>query len=93
MFDKKLPQKWDEAADIVIVGSGFAGLAAAIEARQTGSSVIILERWAMAVILRSAMVLLPLLLRKFKQIQQLQILLSSCMTTCSKPVLDLTNPI
>jgi len=44
MFDKKLPQKWDEAADIVIVGSGFAGLAAAIEAREAGSSVIILEK-------------------------------------------------
>ncbi len=44
MFDKMLPQKWDEAADIIIVGSGFAGLAAAIEARQAGSSVIILEK-------------------------------------------------
>jgi flavocytochrome c len=44
MFDKKLPQKWDEAADIIIVGSGFAGLAAAIEAREAGSSVIILEK-------------------------------------------------
>ena len=27
----KLPAKWDETADVVIVGSGFAGLAAAIE--------------------------------------------------------------
>ncbi len=44
MVDKKLPQKWDEAADIIIVGSGFAGLAAAIEARKAGNSVIILEK-------------------------------------------------
>ena len=44
MFDKKLPQKWDEAADIIIVGSGFAGLAAAIEARANGASTIILEK-------------------------------------------------
>ena len=44
MVDKTLPQKWDEEADIIIVGSGFAGLAAAIEAKEAGSSVIILEK-------------------------------------------------
>jgi len=44
MVDKKLPQKWDEEADIIIVGSGFAGLAAAVEAKRAGSSVIILEK-------------------------------------------------
>lgn len=33
MVDKKLPQKWDKKADIIIVGSGFAGLAAAIETK------------------------------------------------------------
>jgi succinate dehydrogenase/fumarate reductase flavoprotein subunit len=44
MVDKKLPQKWDEKADIIIVGSGFAGLAAAIETKEAGSSVIILEK-------------------------------------------------
>jgi succinate dehydrogenase/fumarate reductase flavoprotein subunit len=44
MVDEKLPQNWDEEADIVIVGSGFAGLAAAIEAKGAGSSVIILEK-------------------------------------------------
>lgn len=44
MVDKKLPQEWDEEADILIVGSGFAGLAAAIEAQEAGSSVIILEK-------------------------------------------------
>jgi len=44
MDDRKLPQKWDQEADIVIVGSGFAGLAAAIEAKKAGSSVLILEK-------------------------------------------------
>ena len=31
-----MPQKWDETFDIVVIGSGFAGLAAAIEARKNG---------------------------------------------------------
>jgi len=37
---------WNEEYDVVIIGSGFAGLAAAIEARRTGSSVIVLEKMA-----------------------------------------------
>lgn len=28
----KVPAKWDETVDVIVVGSGFAGLAAAIEA-------------------------------------------------------------
>jgi flavocytochrome c len=40
----QLPKKWHAAADIVIIGSGFAGLAAAIEAANAGASVIILEK-------------------------------------------------
>jgi flavocytochrome c len=36
--------KWDEASDIVVIGSGFAGLTAAIEAHHAGASVIILEK-------------------------------------------------
>ena len=44
MIDTMPPQTWDEEADIIIVGSGFAGLAAAIEAKKAGSSVIILEK-------------------------------------------------
>jgi len=28
-----IPIKWDEVADVVIIGSGFAGLAAAIDPR------------------------------------------------------------
>ena len=42
----KLPAKWDETADVVIVGSGFAGLAAAIEAKKAGASVVVLEKLA-----------------------------------------------
>jgi succinate dehydrogenase/fumarate reductase flavoprotein subunit len=38
------PQKWDEKVDIIVIGSGFAGLAAAIEAKIAGSSVIVLEK-------------------------------------------------
>ncbi len=35
---------WNEAFDVVIIGSGFAGLAAAIEARQIGASVVVFEK-------------------------------------------------
>lgn len=38
------PLKWDETADVVIIGSGFAGLAAAIEAHDAGASVKIIEK-------------------------------------------------
>ncbi len=36
--------KWDETIDVVVVGSGFAGLTAAIEANNSGASVVILEK-------------------------------------------------
>lgn len=39
-----IPKKWDETYDIVVVGSGFAGLAAAYEAKKAGASVIVLEK-------------------------------------------------
>jgi len=35
---------WSEITDVVVIGSGFAGLAAAIEAHNAGASVIILEK-------------------------------------------------
>ncbi|PKN18448.1 MAG: flavocytochrome c [Deltaproteobacteria bacterium HGW-Deltaproteobacteria-6] len=39
-----LPKKWDDTYDVVVVGSGFAGLAAAIEAKNAGASVLVIEK-------------------------------------------------
>ena len=39
-----LPAKWDYETDIVIVGIGFAGQGAAIEARAAGAKVIVVEK-------------------------------------------------
>lgn len=44
MTDMNRRPKWDEEAEVIVIGSGFAGLAAATEARSAGSSVIILEK-------------------------------------------------
>lgn len=41
---KMLPRKWDETIDTVIIGSGFAGLAAAAEAAKGGAKVVIFEK-------------------------------------------------
>ena len=41
---RKLPAKWDEEVDVLIIGSGFAGLAAAAEASSRGRKVLILEK-------------------------------------------------
>jgi flavocytochrome c len=38
------PRKWDGETDVIVVGSGFAGLAAAIEARVAGADVTVLEK-------------------------------------------------
>jgi succinate dehydrogenase/fumarate reductase flavoprotein subunit len=38
-----VPSHWDDAADIVVVGSGATGLPAAIVAREAGASVILVE--------------------------------------------------
>ncbi len=38
------PQKWDKEAGVVIVGTGAAGLSAAIEAKKVGSDVLMLEK-------------------------------------------------
>ena len=40
---------WDETADVIVVGSGFAGLAAAIEAKLMGADVLSVRKkrdWA-----------------------------------------------
>ncbi len=44
MKNVSLPESWDEETEVIVIGSGFAGLAAAIEAKNAGSSVIILEK-------------------------------------------------
>ncbi len=44
MTFRKTEQTWDDQADVVVVGSGFAGLAAAIEARAAGSNVLVIEK-------------------------------------------------
>src|SRR5262245_65559213 len=35
---------WDDEADVVVVGFGAAGVCAAIEAREAGADVLVLER-------------------------------------------------
>ncbi len=40
----ELPEQWDETVDVIVIGSGFAGLSAAAEARTEGAEVIILEK-------------------------------------------------
>lgn len=39
-----IPAKWDETVDVIVIGSGFAGLAAAIEAKKAGAETIVLEK-------------------------------------------------
>lgn len=39
-----IPTQWDKEADIVIIGAGGTGLAAAVEAVEKGASVIVLEK-------------------------------------------------
>lgn len=39
-----VPKKWDETYDVVVIGSGFAGLAAAIEAKNAGASAVVIEK-------------------------------------------------
>lgn len=38
------PEKWDQTTDVLIVGTGFAGLAAAIEARLAGAEVLLIDK-------------------------------------------------
>ena len=38
------PERWDEAGDVIIIGSGLAGLAAAFEASGQGGRIIVLEK-------------------------------------------------
>ena len=44
----QVPEKWDLETDVIVIGSGFAGLAAAIEARNAGSAVVVYEKMQVA---------------------------------------------
>jgi len=39
-----LPKKWDTTVDVLVVGSGFAGLAAALEARAAGADALVIDK-------------------------------------------------
>lgn len=41
-------QKWDEETDVVVIGSGFAGLMAAYTAKKAGADVVIIEKMPVA---------------------------------------------
>jgi fumarate reductase flavoprotein subunit len=41
---KVIPKKWDETLDTVIIGTGFAGLAAATEAAKGGAKVVLFDK-------------------------------------------------
>jgi len=40
---RRMPAKWDRTADVVVVGAGASGFPAAIVARETGASVLLVE--------------------------------------------------
>lgn len=44
MGSYEVPQTWDESYDVVVVGGGFAGLAAAYSAVESGASVTLIEK-------------------------------------------------
>ena len=48
-----LPEKWDDEADVVVVGYGAAGAAAAAEAHDAGADIILLEKLAFPAGMRS----------------------------------------
>lgn len=44
MGSYEVPETWDESYDVVVVGGGFAGLAAAYSASESGASVTLIEK-------------------------------------------------
>ncbi|MDQ1305028.1 MAG: FAD-dependent oxidoreductase, partial [Actinomycetota bacterium] len=43
-----VPSRWDREVDVVVAGTGFAGLAAAITAAEAGAEVVIIEKASLA---------------------------------------------
>ena len=41
---RRMPERWDDAADVVVVGYGYAGATAAIEAHDAGADVLLIEK-------------------------------------------------
>jgi succinate dehydrogenase/fumarate reductase flavoprotein subunit len=41
---RSVPARWDDEADVVVVGYGYAGAVAAIEAHDAGANILILEK-------------------------------------------------
>jgi len=39
-----MPDKWDEEFDVVVIGTGFAGTAAAIDAKKAGARTVVFEK-------------------------------------------------
>lgn len=44
----EIPAKWDQTVDLLVVGTGFAGLACALEAHQLGINVLAVDKMATA---------------------------------------------
>jgi flavocytochrome c len=42
--NRKSQITWDESFDVIVIGSGFAGLAAAVEAHNAGATVLVIEK-------------------------------------------------
>lgn len=43
----EIPKKWDKEADVIMIGSGYSGLAGTLEARRLGLSILVLEKMKM----------------------------------------------
>ncbi|MDO5532371.1 flavocytochrome c [Sutterella sp.] len=41
-----VPAKWDETTDVIVIGTGFAGLMAAYEVRKAGAECIVIDKMA-----------------------------------------------